>query len=578
MTSSARTSRVKDGEAAGPGPAPFLIRVVAGDITRARSSLVVVNHFNGVNPAGAEAAVDAALGGALSRRAAVGAFDGRFGTSYFVPASTSRLAADGVLVLGLGAPERFLEGRLPELGVSIVEAMATFGYRDVATILHSAGNIGVDPARAASLIVGGVLNALATVPGAECARELSIYEIDGKSIAPILEGVRAASAPSGVHTYVEQAVGEPPSAREESAAGPPPSIVDHLRLCITKAGADVKVAVIGQDAMDVARTHRYPDAFHESLSNRLRDEIILPEKPEDRVRAMRSIGEQLYNSYLEWTDIRLAEKIEAAPSEYLVARVDLLTVDLPWELLHVNGKFVSRSHRFARQLELGSPGRQGAPTAASGPLRVLVIGNPTQDLPGAANEANAVAAMLEEAGAVVTALVGDDQHGISYGEVTALLDRESFAVVHYAGHAKFDELRQDASGLLLADRRLTAGELANRNNLPRLFVANACNSAQTGAGLLNPFEGALETINLVSGLLSAGVRGFVGSAWKVGDVAATTFAKAFYEAILPGGPRGTVAFGEAVRLGREAIVEAHGEAEPAWAAYSLYGSPWRTAF
>ena len=208
---------------------------------------------------------------------------------------------------------------------------------------------------------------------------------------------------------------------------------------------------------------------------------------------------------------------------------------------------------------------------------MLVIGNPTKDLPGAEREAKAVAAMLEEAGAYVTALIGDDTRAeIGYGEVSGVLDTKSFDVVHYAGHAKFDPLREGASGLVLVDRTLTADDLATRRNLPGLFVANACNSAQTGEGRPNPFEGALETLNLVSGLLSAGVRGFVGSAWKVDDEAATTFATAFYEAIR--GTNGSLPLGEAVRLGREAIVAEHGEGQPSWAAYALYGGPWRAAF
>jgi CHAT domain-containing protein len=71
----------------------------------------------------------------------------------------------------------------------------------------------------------------------------------------------------------------------------------------------------------------------------------------------------------------------------------------------------------------------------------------------------------------------------------------------------------------------------------------------------------------------------MGSAWKVNDEAATTFANAFYNALLPAGDgaatRATI--GESVRRARRAIVEEHGEGEPAWAGYALYGSPWKHA-
>ena len=51
---------------------PLVIRLMSGDITRVRASLIVVNHFNGLPPSGAEAAIDEALGGVISWRAARG--------------------------------------------------------------------------------------------------------------------------------------------------------------------------------------------------------------------------------------------------------------------------------------------------------------------------------------------------------------------------------------------------------------------------------------------------------------------------------------------------------------------------
>ena len=125
---------------------------------------------------------------------------------------------------------------------------------------------------------------------------------------------------------------------------------------------------------------------------------------------------------------------------------------------------------------------------------------------------------------------------------------------------------------------LTAEDLGNRAAQPRIFFANACNSADTGAGAdAARLQGGQETISLVPGLLRGGVRAFVGSMWRVDDRAAATFAKAFYATLLQAGRQDTVArpsVGEAVRAGREAVIRLHGAAQPAWAAYALYGVPW----
>ncbi|HEX2064165.1 MAG TPA: M17 family peptidase N-terminal domain-containing protein, partial [Acidimicrobiales bacterium] len=183
--------------------APFLIRLVKGDITRVQSSMLVVSHFNGVNPVGAQAAVDQAMGGAITRRAASGAINGRFASTHFLPAATSSLAAGSVLVVGLGDPERFVLDRLPEVGAAIVDAVATFRLRDAATTLHSTGSTGIDHERAARLLVGGVLEALRSLPGAGCFRELVIVERDATKLAKIERGLRAAASAPDLHVYVD---------------------------------------------------------------------------------------------------------------------------------------------------------------------------------------------------------------------------------------------------------------------------------------------------------------------------------------------------------------------------------------
>lgn len=554
-------------------PAPLLIRIVHGDIVDVHASLIAVTHVNDVAPTGAEAALDWMLGGALSRRAS--ALNGLLGTTHFVPALTSPLAAACVLVVSLGDVETFTHERLREVGAAIVEAAATIGVRDVATVVHGAGPGGIDPTAAATLLLSGVLDALTRVPGAETLRELAVVERDEDRLDLVHAGVLAAASSPRVHVYVERArsirtAPQPADTVERDV------VADHLRLGITRAASDLKITVIGHGAFDQAELFPFPSEVAARLVDNLHQEVLAEEDPLRRARALRSIGQQLANAFLHGASLDVPELVHGAPDGLLVLRVDDWTVDLPWELARVNGEPLALSTRLSRQLELLAVGRQAALVPTHDRLQVLMVGDPTGDLPGAAAEATAVATTLKALPSVdVTVLEG----GVTYGDVSRELDGTAYDVLHYAGHARFDVRREDNSGLVLADGVLTAQDLASRAYLPRLVIANACHSAATGdARLQQQADAGRVTRNLVTGILGAGARAFIGAMWQVADDAATTFATGLYETLLRDGAHGKCPIGDAVREGRRRVIEAHGEGEPAWAAYTLYGSPWRPAW
>src|SRR5215212_3321183 len=508
---------------------PFVVRIASGDIAAAQATLLVVNHVNGLDPSGAEASVDAALGGAIARRAARGALEGRFGASHFLPATTAPLAASAVLVLGLGDPDKFTAERLPELGTALVEAVAALGIRDAATV-------------------------------------------------PAIErGVAAARGSPRVHVYQDVVTLQPRGVDRAGIFGAAPDTVpDHLRVGITRTGPCLKVTVIGQGSFDVAGECPFPGKRADQLLINLKDEVLVTDDRPKRAESIRSIGHQLAETFLWATELALpdlAERVRAQRSGYLVLRLDRWTVDLPWEITVLQDEFLSRTHLLSRQLEINAPGRPAVVRPAECTLHVLVICDPTVDLKAARREAEAVAARLEQLpGAEVTSLV----HGVTYRDVSRELDTTRYDVLHYAGHARFDPEGHGRGGLVLADKILTPEDLSTRRYLPGVVFANACQSAETGVRE-DPFGGGEQTVDLVTGLLRAGVRGFVGSMWRVDDEAAMTFADSFYGTLSSIGqhdPRHRKPIGAAVADARRAVIDRHGEGEPAWAGYALYGSPW----
>jgi hypothetical protein len=351
----------------------------------------------------------------------------------------------------------------------------------------------------------------------------------------------------------------------------------HLRIGVTRAGACLKVTVIGHGSFDIAGECPFPADEATRVFRRLQDEVLLAGESPKRSEALKGIGFQLAQTFLRAPELNLPslmEQLREQDGSYVIVRLDRYTVDLPWEIAFLESGFLSRTHLMSRQLEITSPGRP-APTAPSGTgFSVLVVGDPTGDLPAARAEAEAVTERVRRLpGTTVTPLI----NGVSYADVSRELDTTRYDVLHYAGHARFDGTGHGRGGFLLDDDQLvTAEDLSSRRYLPTVVVANACQSARTGPGA-NPFAGGSQTIDLVTGLLRAGVRGLVGSMWNVDDIAAKTFADAFYGGLLGAGDgdggRGST-IGAAVARARAAVAERHGADEPAWAGYALYGSPW----
>jgi CHAT domain-containing protein len=105
-------------------------------------------------------------------------------------------------------------------------------------------------------------------------------------------------------------------------------------------------------------------------------------------------------------------------------------------------------------------------------------------------------------------------------------------VIHFAGHAVFDDQRPERSYLVLAPSadgriggRITAAELALLDlNRVRLVVLSACRTVRSGTRRAGGFTG------LSGALLAAGAGGAVGSTWDVDDRSTAALMAHFHRA------------------------------------------------
>lgn len=262
---------------------------------------------------------------------------------------------------------------------------------------------------------------------------------------------------------------------------------------------------------------------------------------------------------------QIRERLKQAGGGHLTLLLDEALIGIPWELLHDGERFLCE--RFA-------PGRivrtsQGAPEAPPAPetcRQMLILANPTGDLPGAAAELETLRATVRSLGGEIRILAS--AHGVSRAFLSENLPVAD--VVHYSGHVQFDAAAPERSGLLLSDGVYTAAEVRQLTQagrrMPGLVFVNGCGSGRGDAQARQ-----LSIFNLSNAFLLGGVRHFIGTAADVPDELAAELATHCYRFLLQGASAGT-----ALAQARAAAGKARPELASGALSYILYGDPCRS--
>ena len=195
-------------------------------------------------------------------------------------------------------------------------------------------------------------------------------------------------------------------------------------------------------------------------------------------------------------------------------------------------------------------------------FNVLLVINPTGDLPGAVEEGERVAAMFTRLdGAGITAIRGGDA---TRARLIAEFRSGDYDAIHFAGHAWFDPAAPASSGILCAGGRVLSGaDLAAMDSVPALVFFNACESGRLRA-TVNPLRQLDRSVGFAEAFLRGGVANFIGTWWPVSDDAASTFAGALYRDLAKG-----ESIGDSLGVARAAV---RGLPSADWANYLHYGS------
>jgi CHAT domain-containing protein len=270
------------------------------------------------------------------------------------------------------------------------------------------------------------------------------------------------------------------------------------------------------------------------------------------------------------------EVLASTPQRHVVFVHDAAASRIPWETVTINGwtpgvtggvsrRYLADDLPIATWLEQ----RRAEPT-----LKLLLIVNPTENLPGAEKEGT----RLKEAAAKISGIEVTELRGPAANKQNVLqaLRSGKYDIVHYAGHAWFDPNNRGSAGLLMAGEvPLTGRDLAGASNLPFLVFFNACQAGRVrggrtragedpGAAAATPTVAAQTSYSVAETMMRGGIANFLSTYWPVRDDAADMFAANFYDAVLNG-----ATLGAALLQARTAV---QGIPAQDWADYILYGS------
>ena len=594
-----------------PLPDKAKVSVVHGNLRYARFP-VVIGHYAGDTMVGAEADLDRSLGGALKRRSQLGLYAGAAGTAT-VELQTDRQARPaGAIVIGLGRPDTLTPGSLREAmtRAALEYALSKLTERHSADrTAQSAQPIG---AQLSCLLVGSgaggmtVRNSIAAMLGGVGAANRRLAELDLAAQVWINEIEllelwldRAAQAAEALELALkdgeladlfviegQEGVGESARAIVKSGQG------GLRRIDFTEAPA-------WWQRLEITYDRRLNQLRYIAMSDRARaEEMLVSGQMETAERFIwEAIDSASRNADVSRTlcEMLVPNRLkELAPDQQDVwLLVDERSGAFPWELLEDrwsrDGKPVAVASGMLRQFKTIEYRERPAMAISDA---ALVIGNPALpkrpdfpflELPGAQQEAEQVAALLESHRFEVTRQIQTNP-----SRIFAKLHGRDYRILHLAGHGvhewpvrrrrppaddpngPLEDYEDKVSGMLVGDQIfLTPGDVEQMRFVPELVFVNCCHLGRLSSDAQKaPWRlGNKLAANLAAQFIRMGVRAVVAAGWEVDDAAALTFATSFYDHLLSGD-----AFGNAVKQAREVTFLQHGGTNT-WGAFQCYGDP-----
>ena len=355
-------------------------------ITSVRAKTYVLGLFEGVTPAGPAAAIDEMLGGTIRHFVARRMFSAKAGEVFMLPTGNAAIQTDFVLFVGLGQLDQFVaqpnEIQQSAAG-NIIRTLIQLGIDEFATVLIGGGS-GQTVKETFSNLVAGFMDGLRDVDPGDRVRRVILCETDAERYREMVDLVYS-------------------HARAES--------FDDIRLTIYEQPPTLEGQVRRQPSVAVSpyRTRMFLHVRHQQVDNADSYEAILltpggkataiPSSrqydPDKRDALLRHLGKESFD--VDRFGEKLAELalsgefIETlgspiAAKQHLVVVHDAESSKLPWETLRCGKRTLALDGGISRKYLLTgnySIAKWLEKCRFDKTLDILLIVNPTEDLPGA---------------------------------------------------------------------------------------------------------------------------------------------------------------------------------------------------
>ena len=175
----------------------------------------------------------------------------------------------------------------------------------------------------------------------------------------------------------------------------------------------------------------------------------------------------------------------------------------------------------------------------------LVIGNPTEDLIESEKEAIFISNILE----TTPILKGDADKN----KILDLIDDKQ--IIHFAGHANFNNENPLLSGLKLSDEYLYIEDIEKLDLNTELIVLSACETGKVSIGNSDEVEGFVKYLHI------NGTKYIIASLWPISDSATKELFRIFYQQ--------NVDYPERLRISELKLKEKFNIFE--WGGFQIYG-------
>jgi hypothetical protein len=506
-------------------------------------------------------------------------FSASVGEVFMMPAGRHAIRTDTILFAGLGLFDNFTDDVQQLVAENVIRTLTRTRVEEFATVFLGGGS-GRSTRSTLENMVAGFLRGLRDSDGDQYFRSVTLCEIDRPRFDEIRsEMYRLLSTP--LFEQFEVTLDE-----QVLPAAPEPAVVERR----TVSRRDPAYLLVREETQDSGNTvtsrasvltagekATVVSGFREIQMAALDKHLARLQSSSLDLDGMRTFGETLARLVLPEDVLTLLRSMR---DRHLVVVHDAASSRIPWETLAIS--ISGDKMPWTPASEAGMSRRYTADNLSIAKwleerrrdktLQVLLVINPTGDLPAAETEGKRIQELAKTYPGVSLQVVSRDQ--ATKSALLRLFQSGQFDLVHYAGHAFFDPASPSRSGILCAGRQVLSGrELAGLGNLPSLVFFNACEAGRIRKAELRAKGNTIKVgirdrlernVGLAEAFLRGGVANYLGTYWPVGDESASVFAATFYRELLKGATVG------------DALLSARREVENLgsidWADYVHYGN------